>query len=346
MPGLNPLATYAIEFWDSYNPDKTTPVHSISVTASQTGHVLINLPQFDKSQVIKFYKTGQPTRDEPQPQPQSPIMSADGDKITDDLWLKAIIHTQSSSGDIKAKWIKGGDALTVRGDRVIWGYFYADSADVSWGSINNPEAYVKIWFDISGKIYVSFFHVSGADITVMTDYKMDGHIDEQGRLSLSQRYIQHTYDANGLPCSDDDEHNESSCSFEQIENGLPGAGRAPVGNPLGNTTINNLRMGAIINTIAGPINAIWHLGGVDTTARGDRVVWGFYHANPDQVSWGSAANPDLFVKIWFDVNGPVFVNAFHVSVPDIEFFSDYQNDGTYDQKGTTLLNNRYLEHRY
>ena len=53
------------------------------------------------------------------------------------------------------------------------------------------------------------------------------------------------------------------------------------------------------------------------------------------MTWGSQNNPDLFVKIWFDVCGRVDVNFFHVSVPDIEVYSDLPDDGTYDQKGTT-----------
>jgi len=67
---------------------------------------------------------------------------------------------------------------------------------------------------------------------------------------------------------------------------------------------------------------------------------------PLMSTWGSENNPDLFVKIWFDVSGRVDVNFFHVSVPDIEVYSNLPDDGTYDQKGTTTMDNRYIRHEY
>jgi len=76
------------------------------------------------------------------------------------------------------------------------------------------------------------------------------------------------------------------------------------------------------------------------------VVWGHFYASPSDVTWGSENNPDLFVKIWFDVSGRVDVNFFHVSVPDIEGYSALPSDGIYDQKGTTIMDNRYIRHEY
>jgi hypothetical protein len=64
------------------------------------------------------------------------------------------------------------------------------------------------------------------------------------------------------------------------------------------------------------------------------------------VTWGSENNPDLFVKIWFDVSGRIDVNYFHVSVPDIDVYSDYPYDGEYDQCGTTTMDYRYIRHEY
>ena len=87
---------------------------------------------------------------------------------------------------------------------------------------------------------------------------------------------------------------------------------------------------------------MWRLGGQDTTSRGDQVVWGHFYASPTDVTWGSQDNPDLFVKIWFDVSGRVDVNFFHVSVPEIEVYSDLPDEGTYDQHGTTIMDNRYI----
>ena len=64
------------------------------------------------------------------------------------------------------------------------------------------------------------------------------------------------------------------------------------------------------------------------------------------VTWGSENNPDLFVKIWFDVSGRVYVNYFHVSVPDIEVYSDLPDDGRYSQKGATIMSNRIDIYKY
>jgi len=104
---------------------------------------------------------------------------------------------------------------------------------------------------------------------------------------------------------------------------------------------------AVINTVEeGPVDAVWQKGGESTTARGDTVIWGHFYASPSDVTWGSVNNPDLFVKIWFDVSGRINVNFFFVSVPDIEIYSELPEDGTYDQKGTTILSDRYIRHDY
>jgi hypothetical protein len=206
--------------------------------------------------------------------------------------------------------------------------------DVTWGSSNNPDLYVKIWFDHSGRLDVNFFHVSVPEITVYSDYIYDGTSDEQGTTTMERRYIRQYYE------------NGESDSSEQDEDGNPPEGYSPSGNPSGYSTINDLRIGAIINTMEkGGIDAIWQKGGQDTTSRGDQVVWGHFYASPSDVAWGSQNNPDLFVKIWFDVSGRTDVNFFHVSVPDIEVYSDLPSDGAYDQKGT-IMDNRYIRHEY
>ena len=263
--------------------------------------------------------------------PPSPIS---GYLVTDDLWIGAIINSEEK-GPIEAVWQKGGEDTTSRGDRVIWGYFYASPSDVTWGSENNPDLFVKIWFDVSGRVDVNYFHVSVPDIVVYSDYPYDDTPDEQGTTTMSMRYIRQYYE------------NGQSYSEENYEDGNPPSGYSPSGNPLGYSIINDLRIGSMINTVEkGPIDALWRFGGQDTTDRGDQVVWGHFYANPSDVTWGSENNPDLFVKIWFDVSGRVDVNYFHVSVPDIEVYSDLPDDGTYDQKGTTIMDNRYIRHEY
>jgi hypothetical protein len=96
----------------------------------------------------------------------------------------------------------------------------------------------------------------------------------------------------------------------------------------------------------GPVEAMWKLAGQDITQRGDEVIWSHFYASPSDVSWGSMNNPDLYVKIWFDAGGRLDVNFFQVSVPDIEVYSDYPEDGSYDQTGTTTMSNRYIGQEY
>jgi N-acetylneuraminic acid mutarotase len=257
-----------------------------------------------------------------------------GNFVTSDLWIKAVINTEER-GPIEAVWQKGGEDTTSAGDRVIWGHFYASPDDVTWGSEDNPDLFVKIWFDHYGRLDVNFFHVSVPDIVVYSDYPYDGIADEQGTTTMSTRYIRQYYE------------NSQSYSEDNYEDGNPPSGYSQTGNPTGYSTINDLRIGAIIDTVEkGGIDALWRLGGQDTTSRGDRVVWGHFYASPSDVTWGSSNNPDLFMKIWFDVSGRVDVNFFHVSVPDIEVYSDLPNDSTYDQQGTTIMNNRYIRHEY
>ena len=110
---------------------------------------------------------------------------------------------------------------------------------------------------------------------------------------------------------------------------------------------SDLWIKAVINTVEkGPVDAVFYNGGEKTTSRGDKVIWGYFYASPDDVSWGDQGNPDLYVKIWFDVSGRIDVNYFHVSVPDIDVYSDYPYDGAYDQCGTTTMDYRYVRHEY
>ncbi len=129
--------------------------------------------------------------------------------------------------------------------------------------------------------------------------------------------------------------------------GNPPPGYFPLNSPSGILTINDLRIGTVINTTEkGFVDALWHEGGDSLTAGGHQVLWGYFHANPGDVSWGSVNNPDLFVKVWFDAGGRVDVNYFHVSVPDIEVYSAFPDEGIYHQKGTTMMENRYIRHEY
>lgn len=264
-----------------------------------------------------------------------------GYMLTPDLWARAVIHTEDA-GDTEAVWKKGGTDVTERGDMVVWGYFYANPDDVEWGSPDNPELFAKIWFDASGRVDVLFFHVSVPDISIFSDYRYDGVVDEEGTATTSRRMVKHYYDQGE--------------SFVEVntEDGISPEGYTQNARPVGYNTINGLRIGAMINIEewggTSGMEAVWRLGGTHETARGDTVLWGYFFASPHGVPWGSMNNPDLFVKIWFDASGRIDVNYFHVSVPTIEVYSDYPSDYPsdtgYDLTGTTLMTDRYTRHEF
>jgi len=115
--------------------------------------------------------------------------NANGDWITPDIWMNAEIQTEEK-GSVNAV-LKLQRSTTARGDRVIWGYFYASPADVAWGSEDNPELYVKAWFDVSGRIDVNFFHVSVPKIKVYSAKNNGGTLT--GTTTVDNRYVRHTY---------------------------------------------------------------------------------------------------------------------------------------------------------
>ncbi|MDM8552728.1 PKD domain-containing protein [Desulfobacterales bacterium HSG2] len=257
----------------------------------------------------------------------------EGYSVMPEMWIGAVIHTEEK-GPVEAVWRKGGEDSTAGGDSVIWGYFYASPTDVEWGHYQNPEVFVKIWFDRSGRVDVNYFHVSVPDIAVYSDYPYDDNWDKKGMTTLETRYIRQYYE------------NGQSYMEDRTEDGYAAEGTA-WGDPSGERIVNGLRIGSVIKTEEmGPIDAVWRKGGYSNTSRGDEVVWGLFHADPDQVNWGSRENPDLFVKIWFDASGRLDVNFFHVSVPDIEVFSDFPYDGRYDQEGVAIMDDRYIRHEY
>lgn len=256
--------------------------------------------------------------------------------IRSDLWIRAVIQTEEK-GPADALWYKGGESNTTAGDHVVWGYFYANPSDVTWGSSQNPDMFVKIWFDHSGRTDVNFFHVSVPDIEVYSDYPYDGVSDAHTTATMSRRYIRQYYEEGQTRLDTQHEDGEPPSAFMYW----------PMGNPGGHPTRTGILIASVINTEEkGSVEAIWRKGGSGITEGGHGVSWGYFYADPKDVSWGNENNPDLFVKIWEDASGRTDVNFFHVSVPDIEVYSDHPDDDTYVQKGTTILDNRYIRHEY
>jgi hypothetical protein len=190
----------------------------------------------------------------------TPSAPSNGVLITPDIWINAEIQTVEK-GSINAAWHLGGDSYTSRGDRVIWGYFYASSNDVSWGSQNNPDLYLKAWYDVSGRIDVNFFHVSVPEIKVYSAKNNGGILTDTA--TMDYRYIRHTYNAN----------NTEDTARVDTRNASVVNAEYPLGK-IDDVVINNL-----INTVEkGAISAKIGTGGGDATSRGDAVIWGYYYA--------------------------------------------------------------------
>ncbi len=265
-------------------------------------------------------------------------LTPQGQMVNDDLKIGAVIHTMEK-GEIEAVWYKGGEGTTKDGSKVVWGFFYANPTDVNWGSINNPDLFVKIWFDKSGRVDVNFFHVSMPDIQVYSAYKTTTY-SKPSTATLVNRYVRHYFNDNG-----------KSGAEINTEDGLPAVGYTQTNDPAKQDVINNLKIAAVINTVdSGSIEAGWRFGGQDKTSRGDQVAWGYFFAKPSDVGWGLVENPDLFVKIWFSFDGKIDVNFFHVSVPNIEVYSSFPKSNTSlevdKESGTTILKDRYIRHGY
>jgi len=113
------------------------------------------------------------------------------------LHITAVIVTEEGEyRDVYTLFKFGGIATTSSGDTVVWGYFYADPNGVSWGNPNNPDLYVKIWLDHTGRIDVNYFHVSVPYITVVTTFtglvKTTDSALAVSRTSMNNRYVRHT----------------------------------------------------------------------------------------------------------------------------------------------------------
>ncbi len=113
--------------------------------------------------------------------------------VSDKLWIRGIIKSEEK-GEIEAIWREGGREKTTRGDEVIYGHFYASPSDVTWGSSKNPDVFVKIWFDVNGRIDVNFFHVSVPEVKVYSAYPYEGTPKVETTVTTSERYIRHVYE--------------------------------------------------------------------------------------------------------------------------------------------------------
>ena len=121
---------------------------------------------------------------------------ADGDAgggydVTAGLWVKAVLEVPDSP--VVLVWKAVGTDITPIGAQVISGYFYADPEDFAYGSIYNPEVFVKIYIDPGGWCNIAFNHVTVDDVTVYSAHSYAGTPDQTGTAMLTNRLVEHQY---------------------------------------------------------------------------------------------------------------------------------------------------------
>jgi hypothetical protein len=105
---------------------------------------------------------------------------------------------------------------------------------------------------------------------------------------------------------------------------------------------------AVLEVPGFPVVLKWKMIGTDIMESGDQVVSGYFYADPDDFSYGSEYNPELFVKIYIDVNGWCNIAFNHVSVDPISIDSRHIRSASsvMERTGIATLSKRLVEHQY
>ncbi len=119
-----------------------------------------------------------------------------GYDIGSSLWLKAILQVTGSP--VTLIWKEVGTDTTPSGDKVVSGYFYADPNDFAFGSVYNPELFVKIYIAGNGWCNIAFNHVTVDDVTVDSAHQYSGAADMTGSVTLTSRLAEHQYNGVSL----------------------------------------------------------------------------------------------------------------------------------------------------
>ncbi len=230
-------------------------------------------------------------------------------------------------------WRRGGEATTARGGNVVWGYFHADPARFPWASVDNPEVFVKIWHDVSGRVDVGYCHVSVPEARLQT-YFNDAPLSaaQTAWLSLGQRYVGIYRHSNGE---------------YQLVHGAEGVQPPPQALPAG----GELRAALHMDAPEGNLALIQRPGGQTDTTNREHVAWGLFHANPMDVTWANVDNPEVFYKFWRGADGHMDANFCFVSVPQVQvrtWVADRVTGAPQGQATDSRLNLdlRYSRHSY
>jgi hypothetical protein len=257
----------------------------------------------------------------------SPSPEVGGVDITADLWARAVL--QVSGSPVTLKWKLVGADITPSGDQVISGYFYADPADFAYGSEFNPEVFVKIYIAKSGWCNIAFNHVTVDDVTVSSAHHYGGAAQQTATAKLTNRLVQHQYDGVEIQ------------NIPQADGTLP-----PSDIDAGYTLSSGLWGKAVLQPSIGPVTLIWKEVGADTTPSGDKVVSGYFYADPADFAYGSEFNPEVFVKIYIAKSGWCNIAFNHVTVDNVSISSAHNYAGSANQSGIAGVNSRLVEDQY
>ena len=253
---------------------------------------------------------------------------AGGYTIISSLWAKAVLKT--ATGNFTLIWQATGNDMTPSGDQVVSGYFYADPKDFAYGSQYNPEAFVKVYVASNGWANIAFNHVTVDEIDVLSANNFTGQADQSGVADLNNRLVEHQYTDVSL--------DPESASGGSPSSAVPSGGGYSIGS--------NLWSSARLITSVGNIVLVWKEIGTDITPSGDKVISGYFYADPKDFAYGSPANPEAFVKIYIATNGWANIAFNHVTVDRIQIDSAHNYAGSPNQSGTVTMAGRLLEHQY
>lgn len=128
IPKLISGSTYNVEFWNTYDENATSPSSTASVTADSSGNTSVSLPNFSKTQAIKFYKTGSGTITTPVPDIKA--NGTDG-TVTPTGNLSITVALDSGGGSDNADWWVAADTP--------YGWFYYVPVNPV---LNNPANWI------------------------------------------------------------------------------------------------------------------------------------------------------------------------------------------------------------
>ena len=269
-----------------------------------------------------------------------------GYDVTADLWARAVL--KPASGDVTLVWQMVGAAITPSGAQVLSGYFYADPADFYYGSMYNPEVFVKIFIDPGGWCNIAFNHVTVDDVEVSSAH----HYVGEGDRKLIGETIQMRLADGGVHSETITTRNrliEHEYTGVDIDPSLTSSGQSDgttVDSGGGYVLASNLWSKAMLQVPGNPITLIWKNVGSDTTPSGARVVSGYFYADPADFAYGSPYNPEVFVKLYIDPSGWANMAFNHVTVDDVTVYSAHKYAGYANQSDTTGLSDRLSEHQY